>query len=331
MKFIKRSVNKCEGKMKAFISYSHHDEQHAERLKAHLAVLRREGLISDFIDRDILAGENLDQSISDAMVQAQLFIAILSPDYFASDYCVNKEMASALDRQREGTMKVVSVVVEDCEWRKSPLSEFKVVPKDGRAVSRWTNENSAYFDVTTEIRRVCEASQTPGQLEPEQQPIAQSSQGSASRAKYRTKRSFDEIDVISFREKAFETIRLYFEEAMAEIAQVEGIRGFFRVLDGYRFTCTLLNEQYGRGLASITVRMSGGRHRFGGDISWCWEENAPDNTSHGHFSVGSTEYDQYLEGGDFSNFGRAGEQLSPDAAAEVLWTQFIEKAGISYA
>ena len=42
--------------MRAFISYSHRDERWLERLTTHLSVLRRDGRIEDWFDREILAG-----------------------------------------------------------------------------------------------------------------------------------------------------------------------------------------------------------------------------------------------------------------------------------
>lgn len=55
---------------KFFISYSHVDEEILERLHVHIAVLKRDGNISSWYDREILAGGNLDVNISNALNDA---------------------------------------------------------------------------------------------------------------------------------------------------------------------------------------------------------------------------------------------------------------------
>ena len=53
--------------MKAFISYSHKDEAALRRLHTHLAVLRREGRIDEWFDREILAGGEIDAEIAERL------------------------------------------------------------------------------------------------------------------------------------------------------------------------------------------------------------------------------------------------------------------------
>ena len=159
-----------------FISYSHIDAPALERLHKHLAVLRQEGLIKDWYDRDILAGDRFDEAIEAELNSADIFLALASPDFLASSYCVEKEMARAIERDSAGELRIIPVILEPCEWLKTPLGKFKATPKDGKPVAEWPNANSAYLDVTTEIRRIVEsknkagdASATrnpPGALEP---------------------------------------------------------------------------------------------------------------------------------------------------------------------
>ncbi len=73
--------------MKAFISYSHQDSQMLDILHKHLAQLQREGVITTWTDREILGGQKLNSTISNELSHAELFVALLSPDYIASNYC----------------------------------------------------------------------------------------------------------------------------------------------------------------------------------------------------------------------------------------------------
>ena len=102
--------------MKAFISYSHHDRALLERLHAHLAMLRREGGISDWYDRDIVAGAALEREISKQLESSQLFLALASPDFLASQYCYDKEMTRAIARHDAGKTVVVPIILDGHYW-----------------------------------------------------------------------------------------------------------------------------------------------------------------------------------------------------------------------
>ena len=81
--------------MKAFISYSHKDEHFLERLKVHLAPIKRDKIIEEWSDVEIPAGSTLNSSINEALETSQIFIALISPDYLASTYCHDIEFKRA--------------------------------------------------------------------------------------------------------------------------------------------------------------------------------------------------------------------------------------------
>ena len=140
--------------MKAFISYSHKDDWALERLHTHLAVLRQENKITEWFDRKILAGGDLDQEISEQLESCHLFLPLVSPDFLASDYCYKKEMERALKRHDEDMVHVVPIIIEPCDWKASPLGKLKALPRDGTPVVKWPNQNEAFLDVVTELRRI---------------------------------------------------------------------------------------------------------------------------------------------------------------------------------
>ena len=106
--------------MRAFISYSHRDANALDRLHVHLANLQREGRIKTWYDREILAGEVLDDEISEVLEAAELFLLLVSPDFIASNYCVEREMQRALERHEVGAARVVPIIIEPCDWAAMP-------------------------------------------------------------------------------------------------------------------------------------------------------------------------------------------------------------------
>lgn len=65
-----------------------------------------------------------------------LFLFLVSPDFIASDYCVEQEMRRALERHDAGDARVVPIIVEPCNWTSmNALRRLKAVPIDGKPVS----------------------------------------------------------------------------------------------------------------------------------------------------------------------------------------------------
>jgi hypothetical protein len=310
--------------MKAFISYSHHDESALDRLHTHLAMLRREGRIVDWFDREILAGAVLDKEITEQLETCDLFLPLVSPDFLASNYCYETEMTRALERHDEGEVRVVPIIIEPCDWTASPLRKLKALPKDGKPIAEWTNQNTAFLDVVTELRRIVSEDQVESSSatpSPSEVPMPED-------RRYRIKHDFDEIDRSDYREKAFEQIHKYFESAVAELNDVEGLRGRFSEIGPQSFTCTVVNRAMDRGTAHITVHASRGNAGMG-DIYYSFTESAPANTSNGGFSVESDEYELFLQPRMFTA-SSDDERLTPNGAAELLWSEFIQQAGVSY-
>jgi len=268
--------------MKTFISYSHRDESALERLHTHLAMLRREKKIDEWYDREILAGSDINEDITAQLETCNIFLALLSPDFLHSDYCYEREMQRAIERHEAGELRIIPIIIEPCDWKASPLQRFKALPKDGKPISEWTNENAAYLDIVAELRRIIQ-NELSAQKPMEYQFTSSTEESTSS--KYRVRRDFDEIDRGDFSRAAFKEISDYFERSIAEIDQIDGLRGRFNETGPQSFTCTVVNKMLDNKVqAHITVRLSSGSGSFG-DITYSFTENAPENIANGWFSV----------------------------------------------
>jgi len=307
--------------MAAFISYSHADEKAVEKLHKHLAMVQREGLLSVWYDQKILPGGVIDAEISQRVEKSGLFLALTSPDFLASNYCYENEFGRALARSAEARLRIVPVILEPCEWLASPLKQFKALPKDGKPISQWTNENIAYLDVVTGLRRLL--SEGAGVMEVPDRPNAKGS------PKVKIKRDFDSIQKSDFADNAFATIRAYFEASCAELSRVgDDLRAKFELMSDVSFSCTVVNRALTRGgEASITVHNLQGRP-FGGDIIYAYSRRSEPNMSHGSIRVETNEYNMSLSI-DFGTRGKAADYTAEQVAAS-LWLDFIKRAGIEY-
>ncbi|RYC29623.1 toll/interleukin-1 receptor domain-containing protein [Lichenibacterium minor] len=148
--------------VRVFISYSHKDAAFRHKLEVHLAVLKRDGIIETFFDGDIDPGQGLNDSIKRELRDAEVFVALASPEYLHSSYCFVKEYQYALRRAARKTMHVVVAVIRPCGWKHTRMGHYKALPEDGKEVTTWGNRDSAFEDIVNGVRRVvklAEASQ----------------------------------------------------------------------------------------------------------------------------------------------------------------------------
>ena len=136
-----------------FISYSHEDEHWMEKLRAHLSPLKLEGKIVDWHDRDITAGTEWADEISEHLESASIVLLLISASFMASEYCWGVEVTRAIARHEAREASVIPVILRDARWQKSPIGKLQALPKDGKAVVAWTNRDAAFVNVIEGVER----------------------------------------------------------------------------------------------------------------------------------------------------------------------------------
>ncbi|MBB6342043.1 hypothetical protein HNP49_002211 [Pseudomonas fluvialis] len=141
--------------LKAFISYSHADEHHKNRLLQFLSILKRDGTLESWHDRLLVAGDKLDEEIEENLNSADLVVLLVSQDFISSYYCYEVELKKALSQVDRKESRIISIIVDHCTWRDTPLSDFVLMPRDAKPVTEYENSNKAWLEISEEIRRVC--------------------------------------------------------------------------------------------------------------------------------------------------------------------------------
>ncbi|MBS1179296.1 MAG: hypothetical protein H6R06_3708, partial [Proteobacteria bacterium] len=135
--------------IEAFISYTHKDETLRLALDDHLALLKNRRLIDAWHDRRIEPGGDWAQAINANLSSARLILLLVTPAFFASDYCQSVELKCALDRQRDDEASVIPVIMKEGDYVGAPFSHLKELPTDGLAKGRsvtgkkWKNRDEA--------------------------------------------------------------------------------------------------------------------------------------------------------------------------------------------
>jgi hypothetical protein len=142
-----------------FYSYSHEDETLCNQLEKHLRQLQRQGLISGWHDRQIPAGGEWAHETDAHLQTASLILLLVSPDFLASDYCYEHEMQHALERHKRGEARVIPIVLRPCDWQHTPLQNLQCLPRNGKAVTQWPDQDEVFNAIAQNLRRIVEQQQ----------------------------------------------------------------------------------------------------------------------------------------------------------------------------
>lgn len=304
----------------AFISYSHSDEYVVKRLHTHMSQLKREGTLTSWFDGEILAGSSLDENVKLELDRAELFIAIVSPDYLNSAYCYDIEFQDALSKFQVGKVRIIPIIAQPCDWKRSPFGKFKAIPKDGKPISDWTNENNAFLNIIDELRRI--VSNVPEKEIATASPI---------KAPYKIKRDFDPVDLLNFRDESFQVIHDYFTEAIEEINGVNEIKArFVNEILKQQFTCVITNRAKIGTTGYISIGLQQSDHFGRNGITFALADHLNQNMYGNNFSIEYDDYELFWKKNDLMFTSRQTvEKPNAKKIAELLWEHFILQVGVT--
>ncbi len=140
--------------IKVFYSYSRRDEHLRAELAKHLSPLRHQGVIEDWHDREIDAGDDWEEVIRLRLSESDLVLLLISPDFLASEYCYGKELAYAMERHVSGETEIVPILLRPIDWESTPFSSLKPLPRNRKPIISWENTDDAFTDVAKQLRRI---------------------------------------------------------------------------------------------------------------------------------------------------------------------------------
>lgn len=138
--------------LQLFISYSHADEPFLSDLEKHLSTLKRENLLATWYDKKIVPGSNWEGEIDGALENSDIIVFLVSPDFVASEFCIEKEVAAALEKHSRGEVVVIPIVVRPVDWLSTPIGKIQALPKNASPVSVWNDKDQAWLEVVKGLR-----------------------------------------------------------------------------------------------------------------------------------------------------------------------------------
>lgn len=143
-----------EGAAHVFVSYAHEDEDWKDRIRAHLAALRRTGRISIWHDRELGGGDDWRDEIRAELDAADIILLLVSSDFIASDFIWEEELRVAMDRRTAGEARVVPVIVRPCDWNDLEFAQLQALPRDGQPISEHDDTDRALTEVAEGVERI---------------------------------------------------------------------------------------------------------------------------------------------------------------------------------
>ena len=140
--------------LEVFFSYAHEDEPLRDELAKQLKLLERQGIITAWHDRQIVAGSNWGNAIDTHLESAQVILLLVSPDFLASDYCWDVEVKRAMERHDAGEACVIPVILRPVDyWHEAPFGKLQALPTNAKPVTTWENRDEAFMIVAKGIRQ----------------------------------------------------------------------------------------------------------------------------------------------------------------------------------
>lgn len=143
--------------VKVFISYAHEDEAYKDQLEIRLKPFQYNGIIDSWTDREILPGDIWDDEIKRKIEESEILLFLISPDFIASDYINKIEIKNALERFKKREVIIIPIIIRPTDISSMEISSFQAIPKDGRPISTWDNQDEAWLDVSNQLRKVIES------------------------------------------------------------------------------------------------------------------------------------------------------------------------------
>ena len=151
--------------LKLFISYSHADEDRIDEFRKHTAPLKNNGLISEWYDRKITAGQNFRGEIDNNLEDADIICLFISANFLSSRECI-KEKTDAIELKRKKGISVIPIILSDCGWLDDrDISPLLALPTDGKPISQFKDSHAGWNSVYEGLKFVLQQETTIRRIE----------------------------------------------------------------------------------------------------------------------------------------------------------------------
>ena len=146
-----------------FISYSHQDKEWFDLLYKMLSPLERNQTIEVWWDGRITPGQEWLTKIREALNSVRVAVLLVSPDFLASQFILNEELPTILDRAKSRGVVLFWCLVKNCLWRETPLVDYQAAHNPAKVWNRLSQGDllALLEEVGNKIKEAFEQSAIP--------------------------------------------------------------------------------------------------------------------------------------------------------------------------
>jgi hypothetical protein len=143
-----------------FISYSHNDTKWRDDLEIHLKPYRRVGSIISWSDEQITSGSNWFDEINSALINTNVAVLLVTPNFLASDFIYEHELGPFLKQAQQGGVRILWVHVRTCAYKLTALKDYQAVLNPARPLADMTEaeRDRAWVKICEEIEKAVNSS-----------------------------------------------------------------------------------------------------------------------------------------------------------------------------
>jgi hypothetical protein len=150
--------NSTKRSITIFYSYAHVDWQMQKNLHQALKALKRTRRfeVQEWYDGCIRPGSEWGPTIIENLKHADVILLLLTPAFIDSKYCYEKELEYALQRHRQGVVRVIPILLRDVAWRDRKFSPFQAIPRGPRGakpVDKWRPRAKAWEVICQQLKQ----------------------------------------------------------------------------------------------------------------------------------------------------------------------------------
>lgn len=136
-----------------FISYSHKDKKWRDDLEEHLKPYLRAGTVKSWSDKQIQAGSQWLESITDAVAKTHVAVLLVTPAFLASDFIHEQELGEFLKAADSRNVTILWIPVRASSYKQTELRNYQsVIPPERPLAVMKADRDEAWVKICEKIK-----------------------------------------------------------------------------------------------------------------------------------------------------------------------------------
>lgn len=149
-------INKKPETQNLFISYSHKNRNWLDKFAPHLKVLADNNQLISWDDTKIKSGTKWRDELQNALLNANIALLLVTPDFLASDFIMNVELPELYKAVEERKLTILWVAVMPSLYETTSISELQSANDPSRPLSGLTTAK-AQREIVQICKKILEA------------------------------------------------------------------------------------------------------------------------------------------------------------------------------